>query len=226
MKQKAIIIYGPPGSGKGTQANLLANRLGIIHFDTGSYLESVFNDPDNKKNKKIQEQKKLFDTGFLVDPSWALSIVKKRTEQIFKAGFGVVFSGSPRTLFETYGGDGIEGLVPFLEKTFNRKNIFVFSLEVKSSDSLKRNSSRLISPLTGLPIMGSKVKLTSCPFTGSPLKKRTLDNPGVIKKRLVEYMNRTKPIENALRKNGYKIFKIDGRPLPYKVHESILKHIK
>lgn len=226
MKQIAVILYGPPGSGKGTQANLLANRLGLIHFDTGAYLESVFNDPENKKDKKIQEQKKLFDTGFLVEPAWALEVVKKRTAQIYQAGFSIVYSGSPRTLFEAFGGDKTEGLVPFLEKTFGKKNIRVFSLLVRSSDSLKRNQTRLISPLTGLPLMGTKVKLTSCPFTGSPLHKRSLDRPEVIKKRLVEYEERTKPIEKELKKKGYKINEIDGRPLPYKVHESIVKLIK
>ena len=46
---KAIIIYGLPGSGKGTQANLLADKLGLIHFDTGKYLERIVHDPANKK---------------------------------------------------------------------------------------------------------------------------------------------------------------------------------
>ena len=58
---KAIIIYGLPGSGKGTQANLLADKLGLIHFDTGKYLERIVHDPANKKNKIIRRERKNFD---------------------------------------------------------------------------------------------------------------------------------------------------------------------
>jgi len=226
MKKIAVIIYGAPGAGKGTQANLLANRLGLIHFDTGTYFEKVLYDPENKNDKKIKEQKKLFEGGQLMDPKWALKVVEERTKQISQAGFSIVYSGSPRTLFEAYGGNGTPGLIPTLEKIYGRKNIFIFSLDVPASASLKRNQARLISPLTGLPIMGTKHKLTTCPFTGSKLHKRSLDKPEIIKKRLKEYMDRTKPIEDALKKDKFKIIKINGAPLPYKVHESILKRIK
>jgi len=226
MKQPAIIIYGPPGSGKGTQANLLAHRLGLIHFDTGTYLENVVNDPANKNNQKIQKEKKNFEAGVLIDPKWVLGIVKTRAKQIHQAGFGVVFSGSPRTLLEVSGVGKIEGLISFLEKIYGRKNIYMFSLQISAADSLKRNRTRLISPLTGLPLMGQNIKLKTCPFTGGPLKKRSLDKPEIIEHRLVEYANRTKPVLKALTSLGYKINEIDGRPLPYKVHESIMRRLK
>ncbi|KKU85302.1 MAG: hypothetical protein UY12_C0004G0001, partial [Parcubacteria group bacterium GW2011_GWA2_47_8b] len=45
MAKKVVVIYGPPGSGKGTQANLLAWTKNFIHFDTGKFLEQVVNDP-------------------------------------------------------------------------------------------------------------------------------------------------------------------------------------
>ena len=50
MAKKVVVIYGPPGSGKGTQANLLAWTKNFIHFDTGKFLVQVVNDPDNKND--------------------------------------------------------------------------------------------------------------------------------------------------------------------------------
>ena len=101
MKQlnKAIIIIGPPGSGKGTQAKLLAERLGLIHFDTGQHFEKILYDPKNRNNKEFQHERKNFETGKLFTPSWVLKNEKKAVERIAQAGWGIVFSGSPPTLF-------------------------------------------------------------------------------------------------------------------------------
>src|SRR3989344_4890108 len=54
MKKPAIILYGPPGSGKGTQANLLASKLNLIHFDTGKFLEAVVYDPARQREPHIK----------------------------------------------------------------------------------------------------------------------------------------------------------------------------
>ena len=52
--KKTIIIYGPPGSGKGTQAELLARKFPLIHFDTGRYIESIIRAPGATKDPVIQ----------------------------------------------------------------------------------------------------------------------------------------------------------------------------
>jgi len=58
--RKVIIIYGPPGAGKGTQANLLAGKLGLIHFDTGRYLEQILHDPEKQNNSEIKKAREIF----------------------------------------------------------------------------------------------------------------------------------------------------------------------
>ena len=122
MKKIAVIIYGPPGGGKGTQANLLANKLGLIHFDTGKFLESVIYDSDRKNNNVIKRERKNFETGKLMTPSFVAKEVMQAVNRISKAGWGVVFSGSPRTVYEA------QKLPPILEKLYGKKNIFVFEL--------------------------------------------------------------------------------------------------
>lgn len=217
----AVIIYGPPGSGKGTQANLLARSLNLIHFDTGKYLESFVNDPKNQNNPKIQKERALFDSGILLSPDFVLNVVKTKVTKLAKSEFGVVFSGSPRTLFEA------KGLMPTLEKIYNKKNIIPIELKVKDATAIKRNSARLVCKLCESTIiktlLSNKFNHRMCPVCGADLYKRTLDNPKVIKVRLGEYRNRTKPIFAFLKKRGYIITEIDGEDKPEEVFK-ILKN--
>ncbi len=219
----AIIIYGPPGAGKGTQANLLADHLGAIHFDTGRYLEEYVNDPKNQKSKITQREKKLFNDGKLLTPSFVLNIVKNKTKTIARANFGIIYSGSPRTIYEA------EGLLPVLEKLYKKSNIFVFILKVPAEVSLKRNSNRLVCSICGYTLLSRYYPVKNpknCPVCAGKFYRRTLDKPEVIKVRLKEYENRTKPIFELTKKRKYKVVEIDGTPAPYKVFQKISRIVK
>lgn len=221
---------GPPGSGKGTQAKLISEKLGFVHFDTGQHFESVLYNPDFKNNKEIQRERKLFEDGILLTPSWAAKMIIKRVKELADLKMSIVFSGSPRTTYEAFGDKKIEGLLKILERYYGKKNINVFKINVPANASIKRNSSRLICSVCGTPIIGQmsgvKCKILSCSFCGGKLRKRTLDKPEVIKKRLVEYEERTGPVIKGMKKMGYRIVEVDGTPAPYKIHEKIFSHIK
>ena len=231
----AIIIYGSPGSGKGTQAKLLADKFGLIHFDTGKYIEQVVHDSKNKKNKAIQKQRKLFDSGILCNPSWVLEIVSEKIRQLAKIGFGIVFSGSPRTLYESFGdlpdrraSKSQSGLIDVLEKYYGKKNIFIFSIDISDKNSIKRNGNRLMCSVCGTQLLATFKdigRLKMCPFCGGKLYRRTLDKPEIIEVRLKEYRERTLPIQKELKKRGYKIININGEPLPEKVHKKISSYL-
>jgi adenylate kinase len=225
----AIIMYGPPGSGKGTQAKLLADKFGLIHFDTGKYIEQVVHDPANRKDKIIQRERKLFDSGILCTPDWVLKIVGEKTEKLAEAGFGVVFSGSPRTFYEAFGDKKQEGLIDVLEKHYGKKNIFIFNVDISAQNSIKRNGNRLLCSVCGTQLMATfkdVAKLKTCPFCGGKLYRRTLDKPETIKIRLKEYRERTLPIAAELKKRGYKIIRINGEPTPEKIHKKIVSLLK
>jgi len=220
--KKAIMIFGGPGSGKGTQAELLARKFDVIHIDTGRYIEGVVHAPSAKKDPVLRREGKLFDEGKLCTPSWVLKIISLAAKRAGKVGQGIVFSGSPRTLFEAFGDEKNQGLIKTLEQVYGRKNMIFLKLDVPDSASYKRNGSRRVCSLCGLPALG-KSKVRRCAFCDAFMRKRTLDTKDVIKVRLVEYRNRTFPILEGLRKRGFTIRHVRGTALPYKVHEQVKK---
>jgi adenylate kinase len=220
-RKKIVILFGPPGSGKTTQAALVARKLGLIQLDTGRILEAAIYDPANQADPYVAEQKKLFEAGKLLDSGWAFSVIKNSLEGISAVGMGAVLSGSPRVL------DEAQKLLPVIENLFGKENIFAFVIRVPEEVSLKRNESRLICSKCYAPVLTEFVgDLTACPICGGELRKRTVDNPETILVRLEEYHKRTEPILEFMKSEGYKLQEVDGTAAPYKVFESIYDHLK
>ncbi len=225
---KAVILYGPPGSGKGTQANLLALTNNFVHFDTGKFLEATVNNPELlKKSKLIREQKKLFDTGILCDPAFVLDIVKNKTKEIAEAKLSIAYSGSPRTMYEAFGDGKQTGLYTILRKLYG-KNVYIFIISVKPQTSIRRNSARLICNTCGIPavVWDSNKPPKHCLICGATFRKRSLDKAEIIKVRLKEYANRTLPIIKEAKKHGFIVNQINGEQKPFKVFEQIIKRLE
>lgn len=223
MRKIVVILYGPPGAGKGTQANLIAHKLDLIHFDTGRFLEAIVHDPKRQKEKIVRRERVLFDGGMLMTPSFVTGEVLRGARRIAAADWGLVFSGSPRTMYEA------EKEYPVFEKLYGKKNIFIFVLDLPALDSIRRNSARLVCRECGYLLLTAfypKPNPKHCPVCAGSFYKRSLDNPRVIKIRLKEYDDRTLPILNFVKKKGYRVVRVDARPSPYKVMERIYTHVK
>lgn len=225
MKKTAIAIYGSPGSGKGTQAELLVKQYGFFHFDTGQYLRRLLYDPKNKNDKEIQKEQKLNAEGTLNTPSFVLKRVKKETKRISRMDQSIVYSGSPRTLFEAFGDAKNEGLLALLKKEYGPKNVFIVQLLVSPRVAAKRNASRLMCSVCGQPILSAS-KAKTCSFCGAPAKRRVDDNPKLFAHRLDQYQKRTFPILAKAARRGYQIKKVNGEPAPYRVHAKIVSLLK
>ncbi len=219
----ALVIYGLPGSGKGTQANLAANMFGLVNFDTGRHLESLWYDPKRQKEVLIKKERKLFEEGKLNTPSFVLNEVSKAVRTTAGMNLGIVFSGSPRTMHEA------ERLLPLLEKLYGRKKVFFFFLNVNPKDSVLRNTKRRLCTICHAGLLAKyypSTKAKYCPVCAGPLYRRTLDRADIILKRIEEYKERTAPILTFLKKRGSKIKTINGKPEPYKVFRHLEQHIK
>ncbi len=88
-----IVLFGPPGSGKGTQAVKLAKKYNLVHISTGDLLRSEV----ANQTKLGLEAKKIMDAGELVPDEIVIGMIKKQLEE-HKAGKGFIFDGFPRTV--------------------------------------------------------------------------------------------------------------------------------
>ena len=220
---------GPPGSGKGTQAELLAERLNLFHLETSKILEEKFKEKTKGeiliegKKYSFSKEKKLWEEGKLCSPPFVTYLIIKKIEELKKARKNLILSGSPRTLYEA------EKVIPVLEKLYGKKNIICFFLEISPEETIFRNSHRRICELMRHPILYLKenAKLKRCPLDGSRLIKRgRLDKLETIKVRLKEYKERTLPVIDYLKKRKIKVKRINGSPPPAIVFENILKKLK
>ncbi|MEK7658723.1 MAG: nucleoside monophosphate kinase [Patescibacteria group bacterium] len=234
MKQ-VIIIFGPPGAGKGTQSELLSEKLGLYLFETSKILEKKFKEAENlSENAKerfikadgekfdILKEKEKWGSGELNSPPFVTQLVKEKINNIFEEGNNIIFSGSPRTLYEA------ERVIPLLEKLYGKENIKVVLLEITAETTIFRNSHRKICELMRHSILFNKEteNLTICPLDGSKLvKRKDLDDEETIKVRIKEYNERTLPMVEYFEKNNIKINKINGEQFVADVHKDILKVI-
>ena len=105
-----------------------------------------------------------------------MKIIGERVEKIGKLNKGIVFSGSPRTLYETVSVQKRKGIIELLEKIYKKKNIFIFKINVSEEQTIKRNGNRLVCSVCRNPVLGQKsiigCKLSKCPLCGAKLEHR------------------------------------------------------
>ena len=232
MKQ-AVILFGAPGAGKGTQSELLADKLNLYYFETSKILEQNFNlaeeASDNKqiievdgKEYNILDEKKLWKSGSLCDPPFVVYLVKQEIKKLFEQGKNLVIAGSPRTVYEA------ENIMPVLENLYGTENIKVVLIDISPEETIFRNSHRRICELMRHPILYNEEtkNLKICPLDGSKLVTRKgLDDPETIKVRLKEYKERTYPVLDVFKREKIEVKKVNGEQTVENVFEDILKAI-
>jgi adenylate kinase len=226
---RVLIAIGAPGAGKGTQVNLLSEKLGFYHFSSskvvGQIIENAkpgsFIEIDNVKYY-FEEQKKLREEGKLWDDVFLTHFVKEKVKELHNDGSGIIFDGAIRTSYEG------EHTIPYLKELYGADAIEVVYIDITEDETVFRNTHRRECELMRHPVLYSEetTKLTQCQIDGSRLVERTDDDIEVIKIRLKEFREKTKPLLDVFKKQGLKIHQIDGSPKPVIVYESILKALR
>jgi len=221
-----VIIIGPPGAGKGTQAELLAEKFNLYSFETSKILEESwlnakktdYVEVDGKKFHFLDE-KKLFDSGILCSPPFVSFVVKEKIKELAVKNQGIVFSGSPRTLYEG------KKLLPLMLDLYGKDNILVLNLKVSDQEAIWRNTRRKICSQCRKPIpyLPETKDLKKCPECGGKLVIRTLDTAETMRVRLRQYKKRTYPLFKYFKEIGVKVKEINGEQSIRDVHKDILK---
>ena len=228
--KKIISLLGAPGAGKGTQGELLAEKLSYYYFETSKILEDKFNSAEEGevlevegKEYRISDEKNFWKTGKLCSPPFVSYLVKHKIRQLADEGKSLILSGSPRTLHEG------EKLMPFLKELYRMENIKIVMLDITPEETIFRNSHRRICKLMRHPILFSEEtkNLTKCPLDGSELiQRKGLDDIETIKIRLEEYKERTLPLIDYFKEHNLNLIKINGSPAPAVVFNNIMESLK
>jgi adenylate kinase len=183
-----LLLVGPPGAGKGTQAQFLAAHYSIPHISTGDIFRANL-----KAGTELGNQAKAFmDRGELVPDSVTNDMVKDRlTHDDVKNGF--LLDGYPRNVVQA------QVLREFL--TTNQTPLqAALELSIAADEIIKRLSSRRTCRLCGAPSEAGATKCSSC--KGADLYQREDDKEEVIARRLEVYEEQTAPIIAFYRSEG------------------------
>src|SRR3989338_1728513 len=201
-----IVIFGPQGSGKGTQADILAEKLNIPHITMGDLLRLEVQS-GSKLGKKLEG---LINEGDLVPDEITLDLLKIRLSQSDSQN-GFIIDGFPRNLNQSKLLDGLTKIDLALE------------IWISDEESVKRITGRRSCPVCGavyhLEFTPHK-RGGECDKCGGKMIIREDDREEVIKNRLCIYHQQTESLIDCYKKQGIHL-KIDGMPLIAEVAKDI-----
>ena len=193
-----LILLGPPGAGKGTQAAFIKEKFGIPQISTGDMLRAAV-----KAGTPLGlAAKKVMDAGELVSDDIIIGLVKDRLNAPDCAK-GYLFDGFPRTIPQA--------------EAMNKAAVvidFVLEIDVPDGEIIVRMSGRRVHPGSGRTyhIKFNPPKKEGCDdATGEPLVQRDDDKEATVRQRLDVYRKQTQPLVDYYRgQNGVKYRKISG----------------
>lgn len=199
-----LILLGPPGAGKGTQAKLLASELGIPHISTGD----MFRDHKARGTELGKQIQAIMDAGGLVTDDVTNALVKDRLSRPDVAD-GFILDGYPRTIAQA---EYLDGLLQSMGRSLTR----VVSYDVAEEAVVERISGRRSCPKCGAVYHVSANpprRMGYCDRDGAGLVQRDDDKPENVKKRMAEYGNKTEPLKRFYRERGL-LSNVDGIGTP------------
>ena len=211
-----IILLGPPGAGKGTQAESICQRYDIPHISTGNMLREAI----DAGTKLGLEAKSLMDAGILVSDEVIVGLVEERISSP-DCSMGFLFDGFPRT-------------IPQAEALVQRGIAIdaVVEIDVPDDDIINRMSGRRMHPASGrnYHIIFNPPKVEGKDdATGEDLIQREDDKPDTVRDRLKVYQDQTSQLiefYSSLSSSGpLNYIKVSGTSTPKEVSENIFQQL-
>lgn len=195
-----IILLGPPGAGKGTQARRLVEERGMVQLSTGDMLREA-RSSGTEMGRRVAE---VMDRGELVTDDIVIGLIRERMEDPSDGGF--IFDGFPRTLAQA---DALEALMEDTAQSIDA----VIEMRVDDEALVDRISGRFTCGNCG-EVYHDRTKPTAvegkCDVCGSTdMKRRADDNAESLRTRLLEYYKKTSPLIGYYWAKG-KLRPVDG----------------
>jgi adenylate kinase len=197
-----LIMLGPPGAGKGTQAERLARSRGIPRISTGDILREAV----SAGTEVGERAKAIMDRGELVSDEVMIGIVRERLERPDVVG-GFVLDGFPRTVAQAAALDGIMA---------SRGSLIVVDITVPEIELARRLSTRLICADCGVNAAVAGASPARCERCGGRLVQRSDDTDTVVLERLKVYHRQSEPLVEYYRVRPT-FRSIDGAQAPDRV---------
>ncbi|MDD5486831.1 MAG: adenylate kinase [Dehalococcoidales bacterium] len=196
-----IIFMGPPGAGKGTQAERVAGELSLEHLAPGD----LFRQAVKQQNKLGNEVQSYMERGELVPDQITIKVILERLKDIGEEK-GVVLDGFPRNYVQAV------ALDEALEKQ-NKTIDYVVDIQVPEEELVRRLSSRWLCHECQAPYATANSEnphKEGCPCCGGELYQRADDKLETVCRRLEVYFKETAPLIDYYRNQG-KLVEIEGR---------------
>lgn len=212
-----LILLGPPGSGKGTQAKLLTEKYGIPQISTGDILREAV----KQRTELGLKAKKFMNQGELVPDDVVVGIIRERLEKE-DCQRGFLLDGFPRTTEQARALDEI------LNKLEDSQITGTINLEVDEEELLKRLSGRRICRECGEGyhvIFDPPTNSDNCNECGGELYQREDDQEDTIKARLAVYAEQNAPLVKYYQEKKI-LHRVDGKGSIQQIFERIIAAIK
>ena len=215
MSKEHLLIIGPPGSGKGTQAVRVASELGIVHLSTGDILrEAVKNGTELGAKARGYMEK-----GALVPDELMLGLIGDELDGLGDSGW--ILDGFPRTMPQA---EALDGMLDERRERIDRVILVDLDFEV----IVKRITSRRVCPVCGavynLETLKPKVD-GKCDKCGADLVIRPDDREETVRHRLDVYKEQTEPVIDFYRKKG-NLVAVNGEGKIEEITAEIIRALK
>ncbi|MFO0974340.1 MAG: adenylate kinase [Phycisphaerae bacterium] len=195
-----LVLLGPPGAGKGTQASRLADELGVVHLSSGDILRAE----RAQKTELGRQAQQYMDSGVLVPDGLILKMMIGRMGAA-TASAGFVLDGFPRTIPQA---EGLDAELTRIGRPIER----VINIGVADAVVMSRLTGRWSCPTDGRvyhEVHTPPRQAGRCDACGTALVRRKDDEPGVVGQRLATYHAETKPLIDYYGRRGV-LVNVDG----------------